>query len=116
MTSAGEKLLDKGTKTVVATDEGLGVDLLASHVDLPLNVLVVSRQASEQAKVLLGLLVAALGHEPSRGFGNPEHQKAQNRCREDLNCRWELPLEGVALGGRDESVVDPETSQSTAMN
>lgn len=134
VTFGRSKLLDETPQTRITSDGSFSFNGVVGHLDLVFDVGVVSRESSDVAECLDGLVVSVLAHQPSRRFGNEDcsdHQKcswAANKLlagvlseghtnhSQELHKDRQLPLELVRGQSSVDTVIDPETGESSNLN
>jgi hypothetical protein len=79
------------------------------------DVKVVGGQIANPAKILDGLLAAVLGHEPAGALPDPEGSEEKHTGGNELNGEGDDPLSVVGRKSLLDSIVDPETDQSSGL-
>jgi hypothetical protein len=95
------------------------VDLSIDKANLLNDVDILSVKVSHPAKVLDSLVALALGEQPSRRLRNKDGTDEKKTSRNELDSKGDQPdVLVLARGVREvlvDSVVDPETNESTGL-
>lgn len=91
----------------------VALEILVDVVDLLDDVQVIDVEVSHPAEVSHGLFPSALGEEPSRRLLDPESTNHEKTGRNELHSEWNQPLLVTGRHCGVDTIVDPETNQTT---
>ena len=108
-------LLDslEGSPEARADNHAVVLDLSIDGSNLLNHVGVGRIEVTDPAQILDGLLAVTASELPARRFPQPKSTEEKQTGGNELNGEGDLPLTGGGSHSLDESIVDPETNEST---